>query len=247
MGIRLVVEVLDHAPPELTAAERLLLVVIAESANDATREGWPGMEVLTRRTGLKERGVRAALVRLAERGHEVRLPLGKDKHGRPVYSCHGKRTTYRIPRFAKDGTVVPPYTGTVVPPSEPERRHHGAGKAAPQRQEGGTTVPPFPQEPSKNPQQRRASDDERAEVLAEIRRRKPDASEALINHIFRQDGAAILAEIREQSGRQRLREWIESLRDLPPCPHGFAGGDQRRPDNHQPQCAMCRRAGKAAA
>lgn len=249
MGVRLIVEVLDHAPPDLTPAERLVLVVLAESANDTTREAWPGMEALTRRSGLTERGVRAALTRLAKRGHEVRVALGKDKNGRPVYSCPGKRTTYRLPRFDYGGNVVPPYGGTVVPPSDPEWRHPGAGMAAPQRPNGGTPVPPFPQEPSKNRQQRNGapSDDEKADVLAEIRRRKPGATDGLIRHIYREDGPAILAEIREQSGRQRIADWIASLATMPPCDHGFAGGDQLRPDTGKPQCALCRAEHRRAA
>jgi hypothetical protein len=37
MGIGLIVEVFDHAPAELTAQERLLLLALAEMARDETR------------------------------------------------------------------------------------------------------------------------------------------------------------------------------------------------------------------
>lgn len=40
MGIRLIVEVLDHAPTTLTHREKLLLVALAEDANDESRQTW---------------------------------------------------------------------------------------------------------------------------------------------------------------------------------------------------------------
>lgn len=248
MGVRLIVEVLDHAPAELTSAERLVLVVLAENANDTTREGWPGMETLTRRTGLSADGVRKAFQRLAVRKLEVRVPLGKDKRGRPVYSAPGKRTTYRIPSFNPDGMAVPPAHlsagngGTTVPASAPEWRYSGPEMAVPQSANGGTVVPPIPQQPSGNPQQREGqpSDEERTAILAEIRRRKPGASEGLIRHVYRQDGPAILAEIREHAGRQHIAAWIAALASQPPCEHGQPGGAQLRPDTGDPHCALCR-------
>ncbi|MFK0045475.1 hypothetical protein ACIQU4_15380 [Streptomyces sp. NPDC090741] len=44
MGIRLIVEVLDYAPADLTWRERYALLVLAENANDSTRQCWPGIE-----------------------------------------------------------------------------------------------------------------------------------------------------------------------------------------------------------
>lgn len=248
MGVRLIVEVLDHAPANLTPAERLVLVVIAEAANDRTREGWPGTETLTRRTGLTDRGVRAAFARLATRGLEVRVPIGKDSRGHPVYSKPGHRTVYRLPRLVDGGTPVPPNAGTPVPPSGSEWRNHRSGMAELERRNGGTPVPPFPHEPSENPQQHArgpldgTTDDERAAVMAEARRRRPDASDRLVRHILREDGPAILAELRAATARAQLADWIAGLAIKPPCPHGQPGGNQRRPDTHEPQCALCRAA-----
>jgi hypothetical protein len=49
MGIKLVIEVLDHYHgPD---ARKLWLLAWAEKANDGTRAGWPTREVLSRRTG----------------------------------------------------------------------------------------------------------------------------------------------------------------------------------------------------
>jgi hypothetical protein len=99
VGIGLIVEMLDTAPDDLTPAERLLLVAIAEKARENTRECWPGIEVLMRRTGLGKDGVGKVFQRLAARGYEVRVPLGKNKKGEPVFSYPGQRTTYRLPCF----------------------------------------------------------------------------------------------------------------------------------------------------
>jgi hypothetical protein len=103
MSIRLMVEMLDHAPAELTPAERLLLVAIAEKANEQTRMSWPGMDTLTQRTGLSDRRVRQVLADLAARGYEVRVPIGVDRHGMPVFATKGHRTEYRVPTFRQRG------------------------------------------------------------------------------------------------------------------------------------------------
>jgi hypothetical protein len=156
MGYRLYRHVLDHAPADLTSGERLLLLVIADDANDNTRSGWPGTDVLVHRTGMGERGIRKAFERLAERGLEVRLPIAHAEDGRPVFAVRGRRTTYRIPVFTPRADAPKaelPYRhsaeegGTTVPPNDekggttvPERRNHSSGKAEPQ-------FPPSPQSP----------------------------------------------------------------------------------------------------
>jgi hypothetical protein len=102
-------EVLDHSPADLTPADRLLLLAIAEKANDVTRQGFPGWEVLTHRMGWagnKDGGRNAlsnALGRLADRGLDVRVPVATGKDGRLVYAARGHRTTYRIPLLRRPG------------------------------------------------------------------------------------------------------------------------------------------------
>lgn len=44
VGVRLFVQVMDHAPESLTWRERWVLAVLAENANDGTRETWVGYE-----------------------------------------------------------------------------------------------------------------------------------------------------------------------------------------------------------
>src|SRR5213595_3760641 len=144
MGIRLFVEVLDHAPAELTAAERLVLVVLAENARDATREAYPGRDVLLRRTGLGVRGLKHVFERLAKRGLEVRVPVGTDASGRPLYAFAGQRTLFRIPEFAAaiGGPVVPPNGGPVGPPMGDPQVREGGPTGPPM---GDPQVPPSPQ------------------------------------------------------------------------------------------------------
>ncbi|WP_431881685.1 hypothetical protein [Micromonospora chalcea] len=102
MGYKLRREVRDALPPGLlTAAERGLVLEIADECNDATREGWPGVELLVRRADLSPRTIQEALNRIGKKWIELRVALGTDKHGRPFYSHAGKRTTFRFPQFPK--------------------------------------------------------------------------------------------------------------------------------------------------
>lgn len=153
MGIKLVVEVMDHAPEDLTPAERLVLVVIAENVRDGDpkRETWPGFNaaVLAKRAGLTGDGsLKRALQRLAKRGMEVRVPIATGKDGRELYAVPGQQCRYRLPVF-KGGLTVPPSDdeggttvpagGTRVPP-----------KGGPESRQAGPQSPPTPH-PSDSP------------------------------------------------------------------------------------------------
>jgi hypothetical protein len=107
VAYQLVAEVLDHAPV-MTAAERLILVAIAEFARKDSRECSCAVEDLERRTGAGTTGVRAALRRLATRGLDVRVPLMTDGNGKPVYATRGRVPRYRLPCF-------PPPAGCACP------------------------------------------------------------------------------------------------------------------------------------
>ncbi len=108
------VEVLDHSPPTLTPVDRLLLTVVAEDCNDATREGWCGWQLIARRmhwsdqVGGGKHAVTKAVAQLASHGVEIRVPMGKDKNGKPIYATRGHRTVYRIPPLGKGANVDHP-------------------------------------------------------------------------------------------------------------------------------------------
>lgn len=149
MGIKLYVEVLDHAPAELTSNERLLLLVLAEKANDQTRKAvWPNPDRLLHRLGMSEDGLRKVCQKLAARGYEVRIPVGTNKAGSPVYAYKGRAVDYRVPVFPR--RELPP-----------ERRDNstalGDAKAGQLSAKGGTVVRkggqmyrPFPQFPQRS-------------------------------------------------------------------------------------------------
>lgn len=116
VSIRLVVEVLDHAPPDLTPSMCLVLVVLAELADDKTRRvrfprGERPMDVLTRRTRLAEAGVRKAIRMLRERGIEVRVPIGTGRHGQPVFAAPGRAVDYRLPHLGPESKPAGPPSG----------------------------------------------------------------------------------------------------------------------------------------
>ena len=107
MSGKLVKEVLDNAPETLRLAERLVLVVIAENANEHTREARSlSTADLCHRTGLKPNSVTRALQRLTRHGVDVRVPIGKDRRGAPVYAVPGERRQYRLPEFAGVGPAL---------------------------------------------------------------------------------------------------------------------------------------------
>lgn len=106
MAWQLVVEVLDHAPRNLTALERYLLVVLAEYTKDTeTRQCERSTQDLAWRMGLSASRVGHILADLSRKDLDVRVPLQKDgrdlldKHGRPVYAVRGQVPRYRLPTF----------------------------------------------------------------------------------------------------------------------------------------------------
>ncbi len=110
MSARLVGEVANWlttpAAAPLTPAERLVLVLIAERANEQTREMWRHKadtetlaERLARCTGLSSDALGDALRRLAARGLECRVAIGTDKRGRTVFATRGRATSFRLPEL----------------------------------------------------------------------------------------------------------------------------------------------------
>ncbi|MFF2405751.1 hypothetical protein [Streptomyces sp. NPDC058092] len=92
MGIRLIVEVLTSAPEALTHREKLLLVVLAEDANDDTRITWNSVErpEVLRGAKLSRAQLYAVLKSLATKGALERLTAGQKNAA----------AKYKIPMFA---------------------------------------------------------------------------------------------------------------------------------------------------
>ncbi|MDX3314691.1 hypothetical protein P1S61_37690 [Streptomyces sp. ME08-AFT2] len=86
MGIRLIVEVLTDAPETLTHREKLLLVVLAEDANDDTRVTWNSVErpEVLRGAKLSRSQLYAVLKSLSTKGVVAKLSAGQ-KNGTAKY------------------------------------------------------------------------------------------------------------------------------------------------------------------
>lgn len=141
MSGRLVGEVVEWlrtpAAADLTAAERLVLLVIAERANEATREMWrhkvDGVSLSERireATGMDKTNLSKVFKKLASRGLEVRIPVSVAANGRVVYSCRGRTTRFHVPtlpasvqlpeRVASGQTKDPVDNPASDAPGEPE-------------------------------------------------------------------------------------------------------------------------------
>jgi hypothetical protein len=148
MGIKRVVDVLLHAPKDLTAAERMVLVAIGENVRDGdpTRLTWPDFNVntLAERTGLTGKGsLKSALQRLGARGFEVRVPITSGKDGRPVYALPGKQCRYRFPASLTGEDTASPYLEEGEDRTSPgEDRTSPKGRTQPRQ--GRTGPPPTP-------------------------------------------------------------------------------------------------------
>ncbi|MGK5681642.1 helix-turn-helix domain-containing protein [Actinoplanes sp. URMC 104] len=180
MGVKLMVEVLDHAAADWTQSERLLALVIAEQANDKTRVCYPGMALIVHRLGVAdEKSVSRVLRRLSDRGYELRVPLSH-KDGRPVFAARGRQSVYRLPQLCPQGehttaaclkrvAVQPPISKVDGMPADAEwvaaqppitedatqgrvaaPPPNNAERVADRFPKGGRTATPSPQIPSKN-------------------------------------------------------------------------------------------------
>lgn len=150
MAYKLVKEVLDHAP-DMTPAERLVLVCIAEECRGANRVREIPSEVLQRRTGLGARGLRDACTRLDSRGIKVRMRLSTDRNGQPVYAVPGRVCQWILPVFdAPKGCACDTCSDEVEPgllhrqEEEPERQQAEPGlhEAEPQLRQAEPQLPP---------------------------------------------------------------------------------------------------------
>lgn len=150
MAYKLVKEVLDHAP-EMTPAERLVLVCIAEECRGNNRTREIPSEVLQRRTGLGARGLRDACTRLDARKIKVRVRLSVDHRGQPVYAVPGRVCQWILPVFdAPPGCVCETCSaeaepGRLLPDEEEAQRQQaapGLQEAEPQRRQAEPQLPP---------------------------------------------------------------------------------------------------------
>ncbi|GIE29995.1 hypothetical protein Ait01nite_030400 [Actinoplanes italicus] len=99
MSYRQVAAVLDHAPASLTPAEALVLVAIAEQLRGTGDTRQIGTDDLARRARLSKSALRDAISRLARNGIRVRIPVGVDRRGFPLYALPGIAPRWTVPDF----------------------------------------------------------------------------------------------------------------------------------------------------
>lgn len=95
MGIRLIVEVLDHWQDHgLTAGERSDLIAIAENANDSTRTTWGSLheDYVLRRVGKNAAAWRNAIGKLMKKG----VLAYAMRNGRELSGFPGQHAVYRV-------------------------------------------------------------------------------------------------------------------------------------------------------
>jgi hypothetical protein len=147
VGIRLFVEVMDHAPVTLTHREAWVLGVLAEDANDRTRTCWPGIEDeprIAHRMRLPARSSRYEVLKaLKAKGALEVLEAGR----------RGHRAVYRIPHFAPVANPGqrpenPDPNSTLGPENPDPTEGFGSGNPGPYG------APQGPENPDPNPGQR---------------------------------------------------------------------------------------------
>lgn len=111
MGWRLAEEVLDRLPPKVNSGARLYLCVLAQLANDDTREVIPRANlaaIIGRRTGLSANGQRSAVRHLVAAGLDPRIAMGADRNGDPLFAVPGRSLNFRIPNLPQGEPLSTP-------------------------------------------------------------------------------------------------------------------------------------------
>lgn len=136
MSIKVMTWVWDHAP--VAGTELLMLLAIADQANDKGKDSWPSIDDLAGRTRLNRRTVQRVLKRLDDDGHLVIEGGG----GR-------RRNRYAIPMTDPVDNHPESVDELSTPPAErhPRQTATGGAGAAPgvtqlDRPRGGTAAPP---------------------------------------------------------------------------------------------------------
>jgi hypothetical protein len=219
VGYKLRREVRDALPPDvLTAAERLLVLELADTCGDDTREGWPGAAKLAELTDLSERSIQEALNRIGKKWVELRVPLGKSDTGRVYYSYAGRRTTFRFPILTRrEGATDPGSYGATDPgSSEPEdatdRGGRCDGSVEKVRQIRGPSPQRTPQKSTPQPPPTPSSDLAPVEVVdAEIVEEGEGSDSFLEAQVQKLIDEAVTAKPNWRSKRADIRAQFDAL------------------------------------
>ncbi|MER8008130.1 hypothetical protein [Streptomyces sp. NPDC094149] len=140
MGVRLIVEVLDHwQDVGLTAGERGDLLVLAENANDKTRETWGAVHAdhILKRAGKAAPSWRIAINRLMKK---KALEFAK-RDGKEVRGYTGQHAVYRLVELCPE----PPHSGYKGLCTKPDKGVDSV--ESPAQEEGYLTANPVEDDP----------------------------------------------------------------------------------------------------
>lgn len=98
----------------LTSAERTVLLVVAERAHEDSRvmlrhrvDRESLFERIRGALDVSEKSLGNIFGRLAKRNLEVRIPIGADRRGYPMFAANGHSTAFRLPEFPASITLPP--------------------------------------------------------------------------------------------------------------------------------------------
>lgn len=145
------------AAQDVTLAERTVLLIVAERAHERTRimlrhrtDREPLIDRIAKAAKLdKKNGLKRTFRLLAARGLEVRVEIGEDRNGLPIFAREGISMGFRLPEFPPGfDCELPVSGGAEVTPSDPvdnpePDEHEGVTSAPPLSPEGVTSAPPL--------------------------------------------------------------------------------------------------------
>jgi len=254
MGYELYRHVLNHAPAELDPTARAVLAVIADDANERTRISRIPMDLLMHRSGVTTRdALKKVFQRIARAGYEIRIPVGTDTLGRPIYAMRGRATQYRIPVFPERDVPHHPRMGGTRSPLTNELEGTGSpltdgmgGTESPiggtESPIGGTDSPPLSSDlnPSSSSADRSQATDSTSHgtkrrtspevLIVDECGATPEEAAALVDHIRRQGEArrSLSGYVRHLVANGDMAERLRSLRAARAVPTSRHPADEHR-------------------
>lgn len=219
MGIRLIVEVLLHAPTTLTHREKLLLLVLAEDARDATRQTWNSIESpkILRGADLSRSELYAVIKKLIAKEVLERVAAGQ-KNGVAKYKILKLAQSQQIPDADADAQ------SPESPDTEPSQSQQNPDTdTPPQGQQNPDTEPPqsqqFPDtEPPFQGQQFPDTDDSQCQQIPDVSvgDSPTPTPQPLNTDPLKTGGADEVDEPAGVSAQTIVAEWLERVSKRPP-------------------------------
>lgn len=115
MAIEIVHEVFHHAPEQVRCGERLVLLALADAADQNTRMVWLGINELMRKTALGKSAVYEAVAKLLDRG--ILQEVAREAWPEEAKRCRSVVRRITTVDYWEEGCPAPLYTGADDPSS----------------------------------------------------------------------------------------------------------------------------------